>query len=248
MALLEGILKDAAENPKSATEEDGQEQLDILTVAQTPALAPNIVSSPDSSGNGSESTFVPADDAANALKHVSLAPTEQGTDALSDQLDLDMADWIPLVSLDAEHRLLRQFWDWQRMHLPFVAPVPFLSAYAIQSETAHPSEPMPSLPSPLSPTSFSGPTIIGVPRAASVKPSADLVQFISPLLLDATFAIAALFSGDPETSEMFYRRAKARVLSEAANPRLATVQGILLMITWEQGHARAPATLTLTGV
>ncbi|QRV94666.1 Fungal specific transcription factor domain [Ceratobasidium sp. AG-Ba] len=187
--------------------------------------------------------FIPADGAADALKFANLATSEQEIDATVNELDLGMEDWVPLVSLADEHKLLDQFWDWQRMHLRYVAPVPFLSAYAIHSEAAHAYESVP----PLSPP-FSAPSTIAVPRPAAVKPSIDLFQFISPLLLDSMFAIAALFTGDPETSEKFYSRAKTRVLSEVANPRLATVQAMIIMATWELGHARGPITWILSGM
>ncbi|QRV98376.1 Fungal specific transcription factor domain [Ceratobasidium sp. AG-Ba] len=188
--------------------------------------------------------FVPADDAANVVESLSLVAPEQPAGDPGD-FDLGMSSYVPLVSLQAEHDLLAQFWDWQRMHLPYVPPVPFLAAYAMCSETAHPEEPIPPPPSTPDPAV---PNPLRVPRAEEVQPAADLIQFISPLLLDAVFAIAALFHGNLETSERFYRRAEARVLSEAANPRLATVQAMLIMATWELGHARAPATWTLLGV
>ncbi|KAG8738711.1 hypothetical protein FRC11_001195, partial [Ceratobasidium sp. 423] len=134
------------------------------------------------------------------------------------------------------------------MHLPYVAPVPFLAAYAVFSEAAHPGEPIPPPPPPPPPNPFVGPTEIGVPRARDVKLTPDLAQFISPLLLDAMFAISALFHGNPEVSDRFYERARLRLFEEVAKPRLATVQAVTLMSTWELGHARAPAAWTLLGV
>ncbi|KAG8708512.1 hypothetical protein FRC11_006418 [Ceratobasidium sp. 423] len=157
-----------------------------------------------------------------------------------------MTGYEILLSLELEHKLLAQFWDWQRMHHPYVAPVPFLSAYAIHSEFTHPGEPIPSPPLP-PPKLFAG-TALNVPRASAVQRTPDLTQYISPLLLYSMFAIAALFHGDSETSEIFYYRARKIWLEEVANPRVATVQAVCLMLTWELGHARSPAAWALTGV
>ncbi|QRV84323.1 Fungal specific transcription factor domain [Ceratobasidium sp. AG-Ba] len=255
VALLEGILKRAGASDTTDAldllpEDDEPAQPDALSTSRAPPLAtePSAPSQPMNHGpRESELGFIPADDAANALESINLANPDEETNDPSSELDLGMGDWVPLISLDAEHKLLAYFWDWQRMHLPFVAPVPFLSAYAIHSEAAHPNEPIPPPPPPPPPNPFSGPSAIGVPRAAS-EPVADLAQFISPVLLDASFAISCLFTGDPETSERFYKRAESRIITEAANPRLATVQAILVMATWELGHARAPAAWTLLGV
>ncbi|KAF8608477.1 hypothetical protein BDV93DRAFT_250780 [Ceratobasidium sp. AG-I] len=156
-----------------------------------------------------------------------------------------MDDYVPLVSLDMEHKLLAQFWDWQRMHLPYVAPVPFLSAYALYAQVAHLGEPIPLPPAP---NPLAGPSTIGVPSAESVLVDSELIQFISPLLLDAMFVIGALFHGNAKLSNLFYKRAESRVMGEAANPRLATVQGVMLMSIAELGHARAPAAWTLNGI
>ncbi|KAG8703300.1 hypothetical protein FRC11_010845, partial [Ceratobasidium sp. 423] len=183
------------------------------------------------------------DDAADILKSA-LDPTPQKD--TSDELDLGMAEYETLLSLALEHKLLAQFWDWQRMHHPYVAPVPFLSAYAIHSELAHPGEPIPSPPPP--PQNIYAGTALNVPRASKVQRTSDLAQFISPLLLYSMFAIAALFHGDAETSTMFYRRVERTLFEEAANPRVATVQAVCLMVTWEFGHARSPAAWALLGV
>ncbi|KAJ1303616.1 hypothetical protein OPQ81_011799 [Rhizoctonia solani] len=164
----------------------------------------------------------------------------------ADEFDLGMDGYEVLISLQVEHKLLAQFWDWQRMHLPYVAPVPFLSAYAIHSELVHPGEPIPSPPPP-PPAPFSA-TALDVPPASTVQPTPDLAQYISPLLLYSVFAIAALFHGDPETAHMFYERARGMVFTEVAHPKVATVQAMCLMSTWELGHARSPASWTLIGV
>ncbi|KAF8608450.1 hypothetical protein BDV93DRAFT_249972 [Ceratobasidium sp. AG-I] len=134
------------------------------------------------------------------------------------------------------------------MHIPYVAPVPFLSAYALYAQVAHPGEPTPPPPPPLPQNLFVCPSAIGVPNPESVPATPELAQFISPLLLDAMFVVGALFHGYPEMSNQFYKRAEARVIAEAANPRLATVQGVMLMAMTELGHARAPAAWTLNGM
>ncbi|KAG9080204.1 hypothetical protein FRC06_006947, partial [Ceratobasidium sp. 370] len=254
VTLLENILKNAGVG-------DAVGVLELTTITEhqpgprntptampAPTLAPTVSTpaevEPNDQSDDLETGFVPSDDAANALESISLVNPEEGKVLDSSHaLDLGMGGYVPLVSLEAEHKMLAQFWDWQRMHMPYVAPVPFLSAYAIHSEATHPNEPIPPPPPP--PNSLAGPSAIDVPRAASVELTTDLVQFISPLLLDSMFAIAALFHGDPETSERFYRRAETRVIHESASPRLATVQAMLIMATWELGHARAPANWTL---
>ncbi|CAE7122224.1 unnamed protein product [Rhizoctonia solani] len=167
-------------------------------------------------------------------------------ESTSKDTDLGMSDYQVLVSLELEHKLLAQFYDWQRMHLPFVPPVPFMSAYAIHSELVHPNEPIPAPPPP-PPNSFAA-TSLNVPRASAVPRTPDLPHFISPLLVYSMFAIAALFHGDPETADMFYQRARERLLIEAANPKVATIQAACLMSTWETGHARPTAAWTLTSV
>ncbi|CAE6434439.1 unnamed protein product [Rhizoctonia solani] len=163
-----------------------------------------------------------------------------------EELDLGMEQCETLISLEHEHKLLAQFWDWQRMHLPYVAPVPFLSAYAIHSESVHPGEAIPSPPLP-PPDAFAA-TALNVPRASSVQLTSDLAHYISPLLLYSMFSIAALFHGDPETSTIFYKKTKELLFTEAQNPKLASVQAVCLMSTWELGHARSPAAWSLIGV
>ncbi|KAG9083936.1 hypothetical protein FS749_005622, partial [Ceratobasidium sp. UAMH 11750] len=249
VALLENILKKAGAGDPVGNVDLTTIEEDQPALQDTPTAVP--IQEPNDQKDDLEAGFIPSDDAANTLESISLVGPEEGKGKVpnsSHELDLGMGSYVPLVSLDAEHKLLAQFWDWQRMHLPYVAPAPFLSAYAIHSEATHPNEPIPPPLPPLPPNPFTGQIIIEVPRAASIEPAADLAQFISPLLLDSMFAVAALFHGNPETSEMFYRRAETRVIHESANPRLATVQAMLIMATWELGHARAPATWTLIGV
>ncbi|CAE6532844.1 unnamed protein product [Rhizoctonia solani] len=257
IALLEGILRDAgagdAAGP-SGTNAAQTEETDLGSLQMSdsaPPVPPTPVppTQPVAPLNpNTEPTFVPTDEATtDALKLMAQPQVGQGNPTAED-LDLGMDEYEPGASLELEHQLLAQFWDWQRMHLPYVAPVPFLAAYAVFSEAAHPGEPIPPPPPPPPPNPFSGPTEIGIPRARDVRLSTDLAQFISPLLLDAMFAISALFHGNPEVSDRFYERARLRLFEEVAKPRLATVQAVTLMSTWELGHARAPATWTLLGV
>ncbi|CUA67122.1 Nitrogen assimilation transcription factor nit-4 [Neurospora crassa OR74A] [Rhizoctonia solani] len=251
VALLENILRDAGASDVAGPSGTGIDQTEEndLDLPQPPEPVPQatLTQSTVALNPNTEPTFVPTDDAStDALRLMAQPQVEQNADI--EELDLGMGGYEPGASLELEHQLLAQFWDWQRMHLPYVAPVPFLSAYAVFSETAHPGEPIPPPPPPPPPNPFSGPTAIGVPRARDVQLTSDLAQFISPLLLDAMFAIAALFHGNAEISDRFYERAKQRLFEEAAKPRLATVQATTLMSTWELGHARAPATWTLLGV
>ncbi|KAF8749796.1 Transcription factor [Rhizoctonia solani] len=253
--LLEGILKVAGTgdiSDPSGTNTDQTEEIDF-EFAQLPeatsSASQTALNQPTAPLNpNTEPTFVPADAATTADGLQLMAQPQVDQSNTAQELDLGMEGYEPGASLELEHQLLAQFWDWQRMHLPYVAPVPFLSAYAIFSEAVHPGEPIPPPPPPPPPNPFSGPTAIGIPRASDVEPTPDLAQFISPLLLDAMFAIAALFRGNAEVSERFYERARLKLFDEVAKPRLATVQAATLMSTWELGHARAPATWTLNGV
>ncbi|CAE6495144.1 unnamed protein product [Rhizoctonia solani] len=255
VALLESILREAGAGDvagPSGTSTAQAEEVDegsLLVSDTAPPVPPTTSTQPAPPLNpNTEPTFVPTDDATTDALKLMAQPQVQQEDANVGELDLGMEGYEPGASLELEHQLLAQFWDWQRMHLPYVAPVPFLSAYAVFSEAVHPSEPIPPPPPPPPPNPFSGPTAIGVPRASEVQLTPDLAQFISPLLLDAMFAIAALFHGNAETSDKFYERARLRLFEEISKPRLATVQAALLMSTWELGHARAPATWTLNGV
>ncbi|KAF8608481.1 hypothetical protein BDV93DRAFT_552304 [Ceratobasidium sp. AG-I] len=246
VALLEGVLRDA-----SARDVAGPPRFSEGDLAQAihGAVAPPPIAStePEPTTPESELGFIPSDDAAQAFAPIT-HPSPRGiAAATSDEFDLGMGGYVPLVSLDMEHKLLSQFWDWQRMHMPFVAPVPFLSAYTLYAQDAHPGEPIPPLQlSP--PNALAGPSAIGVPDPKSVCVAPELAQFISPLLLDAIFVIGALFHGKAETSSLFYKRAQSRVIGEAANPRLATVQGVILMATAELGYAHAPTAWTLNGI
>ncbi|KAF8608472.1 hypothetical protein BDV93DRAFT_519507 [Ceratobasidium sp. AG-I] len=249
VALLEGILKDAGardvgdpSGPAPTNERDSPPAMHAIV------LPPTVSTQPEPRTPEFEQGFVPSDDAAQAVAPIT-HPSPGGIAATTpEELDLGMGGYVPLVSLDMEHKLLAQFWYWQRLHMPFVAPVPFLSAYALYAQVAHPGEPIPPPPPPPPPDPLAGPSAISVPSVESVHVTPELAQFISPLLLDAMFVIGALFHGNAEMSDQFYKRAESRVIAEAANPRLATVQGVTLVAAAELGHARASATWTLDGV
>lgn len=255
VALLESVLKDAGAGdvagPSGLASIEEGDPTPQATRAASPAPPPIASAQPEpgpAPAPESEPAFVPPDDVAQALASFVRSDPDEAATTNTEELDLGMSGYVPLVNLDMEHKLLAQFWDWQHMHLPYVAPVPFLAAYALYAQTSHPGEPIPPPPPPAPPNPFCDQSAITVPSADSVQATSDLSQFISPLLLDAMFAIAALFHGNFETSDMFYKRAETRVLGEAASPRLATVQAVLLMATAELGYARAPAAWTLSGI
>lgn len=253
VALLESILGDAGARDTASPSELASVYEGHPTPTTHAATSPPPIASPQQPRLGlglapeSEPEFVPSDEAAEALVPIAHPSPGEIAMTISNELDLGMDGYLPIVSLDMEHKLLAQFWDWQRMHMPFVAPVPFLAAYALHAQTAHPDEPIPPPPPPPPLDVYSG-RAISVPSAESVHPDPELAQFISPLLLDAVFAVAALFHGNLDLSSKFYKRAEARIMREAANPRLATIQGVQLMAMAELGHARAPASWTLNGV
>ncbi|KAF8608478.1 hypothetical protein BDV93DRAFT_504914 [Ceratobasidium sp. AG-I] len=229
VVLLEGILSDAG--AKGVVSPSELASTDEGAVRAAIAPPPTASTPPDPSQEpkralGPELEFVPSDDAAQALTPILHPTLGEVAATTSDELNLGMGGYVPLVSLDVERKLVAQFWDWQRGHLPCVAPVPFLFSYALYAQVVHP----------------------GVPSDKSVHATPEPAQFISPLLLDAMLAVAALFYGKAELSNRFYKRAESRLMDETANPRLATVQGVMLMATIEFGHARAPTAWTLNGV
>ncbi|ELU39619.1 fungal zn(2)-Cys(6) binuclear cluster domain-containing protein [Rhizoctonia solani AG-1 IA] len=243
ISLLEKILKDAEASDTTDSSDAGvslPDENDFQSQSLTATSGSSLPSSP-STKIAPESRLTLIDDPGDILKST-LDPT---TPLNSEEPDLGMSGYEIILSLEHEHKLLAQFWDWQRMHHPYVVPVPFLSAYAVHSELAHPGEPIPPPPPPL-PNSSAGATL-NVPRASTVKRTSDLPHFISPLLLYSMFAIAALFSGDPGTGTLFYQHARETLLREAANPKVATIQAVCLMTTWELGHARSPAAWALFG-
>ncbi|KAF8608470.1 hypothetical protein BDV93DRAFT_250676 [Ceratobasidium sp. AG-I] len=253
VVLLEGILRDAgakdiaSRSELVSTGEGDATRAMHVAIAPPPIASTQLGPSPElGQALESELGFVPSDDAAQALVPIVRPNLGEAAVATSHEFDLGMGGYVPLVSPNMERGLLARFWDWQGGHLPFVAPVPFLSAYALYAQAAHRHEPTPSPPPPTN--SSAGLSATDVPSAEPVRATPELAQFISPLLLDAIFVIGALFHGNAEMSQRFYKRAESRVMGEAANPRLATVQGVMLMGVTEFGHARAPAAWTLNGI
>ncbi|CEL60442.1 Zinc-cluster protein [Rhizoctonia solani AG-1 IB] len=220
ISLLEGILKNATVtgNTASSNEEASQSDEDNSPPQSFKTASKYSLLAPPPSAVASKPRVTSTEDT-SALQYRT-NPTARLD--LSEELDLRMAGYKTLVSLECEHKLLAQFWDWQRMHHPYVVHVPFLSAYAIHSELVHPGEPVPP-PPPLPPNSSAAATL-NVPRASLVQRAPDLPHFISPLLLYSMFAIAALFSGDPETGTIFYQHARDMLFKEATSPKVATVQ------------------------
>ncbi|KAF8608475.1 hypothetical protein BDV93DRAFT_250759 [Ceratobasidium sp. AG-I] len=247
--LLEGVLRGLGSpgvtGPSGLTSTDEGDSSQALCAMVPPRTAPT---QPEPTTPGYEPGFVPSDDAAQALVST-VHPNLGGIPTTTpEELDLGMGGYLPLVSLDMEHKLLAQFWVWQRTHIPYVAPVPFLSAYALYAaRVAHPDVPA-SPASPPPPNLLACSSAAEIPSVKSVYATPGLAQFISPLLLDAMFVIGALFHGDAKLSNQFNKRAESRLMDEAANPRLATVQGVMLMAITEFGRARAPSAWTLNGV
>lgn len=218
ISLLEGIIKNATVtgNTASSNEEASQSDEDNSRPQSFKTTSNYSPLAPPPSAVASKPRVTSIEDT-SALQYRT-NPTARLD--LSEELDLGMAGYKTLVSLECEHKLLAQFWDWQRMHHPYVVHVPFLSAYAIHSELVHSGEPVPP-PPPLPPNSSAAATL-NVPRASLVQRAPDLPHFISPLLLYSMFAIAALFSGDPETGTIFYQHARDMLFQEATSPKVAT--------------------------
>ncbi|KAG8705049.1 hypothetical protein FRC08_001878 [Ceratobasidium sp. 394] len=78
-------------------------------------------------------------------------------------------------------------------------------------------------------------------------------ELVTPMLLDMIFAIGAYFGpgkegGDGAAGERFFVRAETRVIEEINNPRVATVQALLIMAIFQMGHAKTPVAWTLNGM
>lgn len=77
-------------------------------------------------------------------------------------------------------------------------------------------------------------------------------ELVTPMLLDMMFAIGSYFGpgkegGDGAQGERFFVRAESRVIDEINNPRVATVQALLIMAIFQMGHAKTPVAWTLNG-
>ncbi|CAE6418112.1 unnamed protein product [Rhizoctonia solani] len=78
-------------------------------------------------------------------------------------------------------------------------------------------------------------------------------ELVTPMLLDMIFAIGSYFGpgkegGDGAQGERFFMRAESRVIEEINNPRVATVQALLIMAIFQMGHAKTPVAWTLNGM
>ncbi|CAE6473133.1 unnamed protein product [Rhizoctonia solani] len=78
-------------------------------------------------------------------------------------------------------------------------------------------------------------------------------EVVTPMLLDMIFAIGSYFGpgtegGDGAQGERFFMRAESRVIEEINNPRVATVQALLIMAIFQMGHAKTPVAWTLNGM
>lgn len=78
-------------------------------------------------------------------------------------------------------------------------------------------------------------------------------ELVTPMLLDMMFAIGSYFGpgkegGDGAQGERFFVRAESRVTDEINNPRVATVQALLIMAIFQMGHAKTPVAWTLNGM
>ncbi|KAF8608458.1 hypothetical protein BDV93DRAFT_603267 [Ceratobasidium sp. AG-I] len=78
-------------------------------------------------------------------------------------------------------------------------------------------------------------------------------ELVTPMLLDMMFAIGSYFGpgkegGDGQQGERFFVRAESRVIDEINNPRVATVQALLIMAIFQMGHAKTPVAWTLNGM
>ncbi|KDN47902.1 hypothetical protein RSAG8_03322, partial [Rhizoctonia solani AG-8 WAC10335] len=75
-------------------------------------------------------------------------------------------------------------------------------------------------------------------------------ELVTPMLLDMIFAIGSYFGpgkegGDGAQGERFFMRAESRVIEEINNPRVATVQALMIMAIFQMGHAKTPVAWTL---
>ncbi|KAG8736358.1 hypothetical protein FRC12_017666 [Ceratobasidium sp. 428] len=78
-------------------------------------------------------------------------------------------------------------------------------------------------------------------------------EVVTPMLLDMIFVIGSYFGpgkegGDGAAGERFFVRAETRIIEEINNPRVATVQALLIMAIFQMGHAKTPVAWTLNGM
>ncbi|KAG8793052.1 hypothetical protein FRC12_004054 [Ceratobasidium sp. 428] len=75
-------------------------------------------------------------------------------------------------------------------------------------------------------------------------------EFVSPLLLDVIYSFGENFGKNRsvERSLEYFRRAEAAVMVEIGTPRVATIQGILLMSMFQMGNGKIPVAWIMNGM
>ncbi|QRV98373.1 Fungal specific transcription factor domain [Ceratobasidium sp. AG-Ba] len=75
-------------------------------------------------------------------------------------------------------------------------------------------------------------------------------EFVSPLLLDVIYGFGENFGPHRRTdhSAEYFRRAESAVMVEIGTPRVATIQGILLMSMFQMGNGKIPVAWILNGM
>ncbi|KAG9116366.1 hypothetical protein FRC07_007456 [Ceratobasidium sp. 392] len=75
-------------------------------------------------------------------------------------------------------------------------------------------------------------------------------EFVSPLLLDVIYSFGENFGKrrSVERSIKYFQRAEAAVMIEIGTPRVATIQGILLMSMFQMGNGKIPVAWIMNGM
>lgn len=75
-------------------------------------------------------------------------------------------------------------------------------------------------------------------------------EFVSPLLLDIIYGFGENFGQrrSIERSNAYFQRAESAVMVEIGTPRVATIQGILLMSMFQMGNGKIPVAWILNGM
>ncbi|CUA66994.1 Nitrogen assimilation transcription factor nit-4 [Neurospora crassa OR74A] [Rhizoctonia solani] len=97
------------------------------------------------------------------------------------------------------------------------------------------------------------PIVLPGPFLAAYNAQHYNCELVTPMLLDMIFVIGSYFGpgtegGDGAQGERFFMRAESRVIEEINNPRVATVQALLIMAIFQMGHAKTPVAWTLNGM
>lgn len=74
-------------------------------------------------------------------------------------------------------------------------------------------------------------------------------EFVSPLLLDVIYAFGENFKRErsAERSGVYFQRAEGAIMVEIGTPRVATIQGILLMSMFRMGNGNIPVAWIMNG-